>query len=73
MEVRQLIPQPPGGLRGRRMEPKNIFQEGELQESSVCKESLQTASDGKYGETRFYIPKWNKLTLNLNYRKFCES
>ena len=55
------------------MEPKNIFQEGELQESSVCKESLQTASDGKYGETRFYIPKWNKLTLNLNYRKFCES
>ena len=29
------------------MHIRNIFEEGELQESSVCKESLLTAKDGK--------------------------
>ena len=33
---------------------RNIFKEGELQESSVCKESLLTAADGKRYKTKFY-------------------
>lgn len=33
---------------------RNIFKEGELQELSVCKESLLTASDGKQYKTKFY-------------------
>ena len=33
---------------------RNIFKEGELEESSVCKESLLTAADGKRYKTRFY-------------------
>lgn len=33
---------------------KNIFQSGELQEESVCKENLQTARDGKTYMTKFY-------------------
>ena len=33
---------------------RNIFKEGELQEFSVCKESLLTASDGKQYKTKFY-------------------
>lgn len=33
---------------------RNIFKEGELEESSVCKESLLTASDGKRYKTKLY-------------------
>ena len=33
---------------------RNIFNEGELSEFSVCKESLLTASDGKRYNTKFY-------------------
>lgn len=33
---------------------RNIFKEGELEETSVCKESLLTASDGKRYKTKFY-------------------
>lgn len=33
---------------------RNIFKEGELEESSVCKESLLTAADGKRYNTKFY-------------------
>lgn len=33
---------------------RNIFKEGELEENSVCKESLLTASDGKRYNTKFY-------------------
>ena len=33
---------------------RNILKEGELEEISVCKESLLTASDGKKYKTRFY-------------------
>jgi hypothetical protein len=33
---------------------KNIFESGELQEDSVVKESLTTASDGKKYQTAFY-------------------
>lgn len=33
---------------------RNIFKEGELEESSVCKESLLTAADGKAYRTKFY-------------------
>lgn len=33
---------------------RNIFKEGELQESSVCKKSLLTAADGKKYNTRYY-------------------
>ena len=32
----------------------NIFKEGELIEDSVCKESLLTASDGKFYKTKIY-------------------
>ena len=33
---------------------RNIFKEGELNEDSVCKESLRTAADGKTYKTLFY-------------------
>ncbi|MDE6264973.1 MAG: virulence RhuM family protein [Paramuribaculum sp.] len=33
---------------------RNIFKEGELDEKSVCKESLLTAADGKRYRTKFY-------------------
>lgn len=33
---------------------KNIFEEGELEESSVSKDSLLTAKDGKNYKTKFY-------------------
>ncbi len=33
---------------------RNIFKEGELEENSVCKESLRTAVDGKSYKTKFY-------------------
>ena len=33
---------------------KNIFEEGELEENSVSKESLLTAKDGKNYKTKFY-------------------
>ena len=33
---------------------RNIFKEGELEESSVCKEPLLTAADGKRYKTKFY-------------------
>lgn len=32
---------------------RNIFKEGELEETSVCKESLLTANDGKRYRTKF--------------------
>ena len=32
---------------------RNIFKEGELEETSVCKESLLTAADGKRYKTKF--------------------
>ena len=32
----------------------NIFKEGELEQISVCKDSLLTASDGKKYKTKFY-------------------
>lgn len=32
----------------------NIFKEGELEQNSVCKESLLTAADGKMYRTKFY-------------------
>ena len=36
------------------MHIKHIFEEGELQENSVSKESLLTAKDGKNYKTKFY-------------------
>ena len=36
------------------MHIRNIFKEGELEEISVCKESLRTAADGKSYKTKFY-------------------
>ncbi len=36
------------------MHIRNIFKEGELDESSVCKESLHTAADGKRYKTKYY-------------------
>ena len=36
------------------MHIKNIFEEGELQENTVSKESLLTAKDGKNYKTKFY-------------------
>ena len=32
----------------------NVFKEGELEQVSVCKDSLLTASDGKKYKTKFY-------------------
>ena len=36
------------------MHIRNIFKENELEEKSVCKESLQTAADGKKYRTKIY-------------------
>ncbi|GHV74951.1 hypothetical protein AGMMS49940_22530 [Spirochaetia bacterium] len=36
------------------MHIKNIFNEGELQENSVCKDFLLTAADGKKYQTKYY-------------------
>lgn len=36
------------------MHIRNIFKEGELEEQSVCKESLRTAGDGKKYRTKIY-------------------
>lgn len=36
------------------MHIKNIFEEGELRENSVSKDSLLTAKDGKNYKTKFY-------------------
>ena len=35
------------------MHIRNVFKEGELEEISVCKESLRTAADGKSYKTKF--------------------
>lgn len=47
------------------MHIKNIFEEGELNESSVCKDYLQTASDGKKYTTKNYNLD---LIISLGYR-----
>lgn len=44
---------------------QNIFREGELDESSVCKESLHTGRDGKSYTTKFY--NLNAL-ISVGYR-----
>ena len=44
---------------------KNIFEEGELEESSVSKESLLTAKDGKNYKTKFYNLD---LIISVGYR-----
>jgi len=47
------------------MHIKNIFEEGELQDVSVCKEFLHTAADGKNRELPFYNLD---LIISLGYR-----
>ena len=47
------------------MHIRNIFEEGELQESSVSKESLLTAKDGKKYKTKFYNLD---LIISVGYR-----
>ena len=47
------------------MHIKNIFEEGELQEDSVSKESLLTAKDGKNYKTKFYNLD---LIISVGYR-----
>ena len=47
------------------MHIKNIFQEGELQENSVSKESLLAAKDGKKYKTKFYNLD---LIISVGYR-----
>ena len=47
------------------MHIRNIFEEGELQESSVSKESLLTAKDGKNYKTKFYNLD---LIISVGYR-----
>lgn len=47
------------------MHIKNIFEEGELQENSVSKESLLTAKDGKNYKTKFYNLD---LIISVGYR-----
>ncbi len=50
------------------MHIKNIFEEGELQEDSVSKESLLTAKDGKNYKTKFYNLD---LIISVGYRYLC--
>ena len=47
------------------MHIKNIFEEGELQEIEVSKESLLTAKDGKNYKTKFYNLD---LIISVGYR-----
>ena len=47
------------------MHIKNIFEENELDENSVCKEFLQTAKDGKNYKTKYYNLD---LIISLGYR-----
>ena len=47
------------------MHIKNIFEEGELKENSVSKESLLTAKDGKNYKTKFYNLD---LIISVGYR-----
>ncbi len=47
------------------MHIKNIFEEGELQENAVSKESLLTAKDGKKYRTKFYNLD---LIISVGYR-----
>ncbi len=47
------------------MHIKNIFEEGELQENSVSKDSLLTAKDGKKYKTKFYNLD---LIISVGYR-----
>ena len=47
------------------MHIKNIFEEGELQESAVSKDSLLTANDGKNYKTKFYNLD---LIISVGYR-----
>ncbi len=47
------------------MHIENIFEEGELQENSVSKESLLTAKDGKNYKTKFYNLD---LIISVGYR-----
>lgn len=47
------------------MHIKNIFEEGELRENSVSKESLLTAKDGKNYKTKFYNLD---LIISVGYR-----
>ena len=44
---------------------RNIFKEGELNENSVCKESLLTAADGKRYKTKFYCLD---VIISVGYR-----
>lgn len=44
---------------------RNIFKEGELEETSVCKESLLTAADGKRYKTKFYLLD---VIISVGYR-----
>ena len=44
---------------------RNIFKEGELEETSVCKESLLTAADGKRYKTKFYSLD---IIISVGYR-----
>ncbi|MDR0829277.1 MAG: virulence RhuM family protein, partial [Prevotellaceae bacterium] len=47
------------------MHIKNILEEGELQEISVCKDFLHTASDGKNYNTKYYNLD---MIISLGYR-----
>ena len=47
------------------MHIKNIFEEGELQENAVSKESLLTSKDGKKYRTKFYNLN---LIISVGYR-----
>lgn len=44
---------------------RNIFKEGELEQSSVCKESLLTAADGKRYKTKLYS---RDVIISVGYR-----
>lgn len=44
---------------------KNIFSEGELEENSVSKKFLRTATDGKNYDTKHYNPD---MIISLGYR-----
>lgn len=48
------------------MHINNIFKENELEENSVSKDSLLTASDGKNYKTKYYNKELLLLTIHLH-------
>ena len=54
----------------------NVFKENELQENSVCKDSLLTASDGKKYKTKLYnldVKRYNAQYPKIEVKQFTKA